>query len=207
MNSLINIKSVPVFPLSGAILLPKANLPLNIFEDRYIEMIDYALSKEKVIGMIQPLENSKELYKVGCLGKITSYNETEDGRYIINLLGKNRFKIIKEIDASSKFRIFHIEHREVNESYFDMNKRSFDKKIIIEKLKLFFKNTESKMNLNSIEDIDSGDLVKMIAMACPFKINEKQMLLESKNVNDLAKNLMDLFDSYASNNNLSDTIN
>jgi len=207
MNNLIDIKNVPVFPLSGAILLPKANLPLNIFEDRYIEMIDYALSKEKVIGMIQPQENSKELYKVGCLGKITSYNETEDGRYIINLFGKNRFKIIKEIDASSKFRMFHIKHKEVNESDFDMNKRSFNKKIIIEKLKLFFKKTESKMNLNSIENIDSGDLVKMIAMACPFKINEKQMLLESKNVNDLAKNLMDLFDSYASNNNLSDTIN
>ena len=207
MISIGDKKNIPVFPLSGAILLPNANLPLNIFEERYIEMIDYALSKEKVIGMIQPLENSNELYKVGCLGKITSYNETEDGRYIINLLGKMRFKTIEEIDTPSKFRIFKVEHNQESEKYFDINTENFDKKIVIEKLKLFFKNTKNKMNLNSVEDIDPGDLVKMIAMACPFKINEKQMLLETKNVNDLAKNLLDLFDSYASNNNLSNTFN
>jgi len=144
MINIKNIKNIPVFPLSGAILLPNANLPLNIFENKYIEMIDYALSKEKVIGMIQPLEKSKDLYKVGCLGKITSYNETEDGRYIINLLGKVRFKIIEEINTSSQFRMFKVGHNEENEGLFDINEQNFDKKLIIEKLKLFFRNTEKK---------------------------------------------------------------
>ena len=168
----------PIFPLSGAVLFPKTTLPLNIFEKRYLDMVDYALANKRLIGMIQTIENN-ELYGFGCLGKITSFNETEDGRYIINLLGKMRFKTIEEIDTPSKFRIFKVEHNQESEKYFDINTENFDKKIVIEKLKLFFKNTKNKMNLNSVEDIDPGDLVKMIAMACPFKINEKQMLLET----------------------------
>ena len=93
---------IPIFPLNGAILFPETNLPLNIFEERYIEMIDFALSKNKLLGMIQTKDNG-DLYRVGCIGRINSFNETKDGRYIINLRGKNHFSILKEVPLNHKF--------------------------------------------------------------------------------------------------------
>ena len=99
---------IPIFPLNGAILFPKTNLPLNIFEERYIDMVDYSLAGDRLIGMVQYKEKS-ELYNVGCYGKITVFNETPDGRYLINLEGINCFKIIKEINTEHKFRICEIE--------------------------------------------------------------------------------------------------
>ena len=95
---------IPIFPLNGAVLYPETNLPLNIFEDRYIDMVDFALSNKRLIGMIQTDEKGK-LFKVGCIGKITSFNETKDGRYLINLEGMNLFLLKKEIDMGFKFRI------------------------------------------------------------------------------------------------------
>ena len=105
----IDTSIIPVFPLSGALLLPSGNLPLNIFEPRYIDMINYALGHNKLIGMIQPkTTNPKELFKIGCVGKITTYNETEDNRFVINLKGLSKFQIIDEIQHDKKFRLFNI---------------------------------------------------------------------------------------------------
>ena len=102
-------KLIPVFPLSGALLLPMGNMPLNIFEPRYISMVDYALSHEKLIGMIQTkINSSNKLYKVGCVGKITSFNETHDKRYLVNLNGLSKFFLLEELDVIHDFRIFKV---------------------------------------------------------------------------------------------------
>ena len=114
---------IPIFPLDKVILFPETNLPLNIFEEQYIEMIDYAFSKNKLIGMVQN-KNDSELYNVGCVGKITSFNETDDGRYIVNLLGKSIFTITKEIKSDYKFRIV--------ESVFTYSESLYEKKINID---------------------------------------------------------------------------
>ena len=103
----MKILSIPIFPLNGVILFPNSVLPLNIFEKRYIEMVDYALTQNRYIGMIQT-KNNNELYEIGCIGKINSFTETNDGRYLINLTGKNYFKIIQEISSKKKFKIFKV---------------------------------------------------------------------------------------------------
>ena len=110
---------IPIFPLNGAILFPETNLPLNIFEERYIEMIDFALGKNKLIGMIQTKDNGS-LYRLGCIGRINSFNETEGGRYIVNLRGENYFSILKEMVSNHKFRLV--------ESVFENNNIDQDKK-------------------------------------------------------------------------------
>jgi len=201
------IITLPLFPLNGAILFPESNLPLNIFEERYIDMIDYALSRDKKIGMIQSKENDNELYKVGCIGKITSYHETDDNRYVINLYGVDYFKIIKEIKAEKKFRIFQIEENKQEIFEDKVEKNNFDKFLLIEKFKLFISKASPETNINSIENLEKFELVKILAMACPFTVSEKQMLLESINKNVLAKNLLTLFDFYNNQNSISKNIN
>ena len=208
MKNLNNI--LPVFPLNGAILLPQGNLPLNIFEERYIEMIDYSLSKNKKIGMIQTMENRGGFYKVGCCGKITSYNETKDGRYLINLLGLKNFKIIKEISNENKFRTFEVDFNIGNNNEKKLEEILLDKSVILEKFKQFMSKTDLETNKNSFESIDSielDDLVRILAMSCPFTVSKKQMLLESKNSNVLAKNLITLFDFYNSQTSSAEIIN
>tara|TARA_Y100000590_G_scaffold399586_1_gene482989 strand:+ start:105 stop:722 length:618 start_codon:yes stop_codon:yes gene_type:complete len=201
------IISLPLFPLNGAILFPESNLPLNIFEERYIDMIDYALSRDKKIGMIQSKEDGDELYRVGCVGKITSYHETDDNRYVINLYGVNYFKIIKEIKTQKKFRIFQIEEKKKVIPNIEIEKNNFDKFLLIEKFKLFISKTSPETNINSIENLEIFELVKILAMACPFTVSEKQMLLESINNNVLAKNLLTLFDFYNNQSGASKNIN
>ena len=199
---------IPIFPLGGVIFFPKTNLPLNIFEERYLEMVNYALSKDKIIGMIQTMEKSDKLYTVGCFGRITSYNETDDGRYIINLLGVEKFKIIEEIKTLYKFRIFNIKSDQyIEEDLNYTNQEEFDKSILIKKFQNFFRKTEPDLKFKSIDNIGYSDLIKLIAMTCPFKVSEKQMLLESKKMSSLKKNLLSLFDFYINENSKLDSIN
>ena len=121
----------PIFPLNGAILFPNTNLPLNIFEDRYIDMVDYALSHNRLIGMIQTKKN-KDLFTIGCLGKITNFTETSDGRYQVNLEGINRFKVKKILDKGHKFIIIDAEELDYNSNF----KNNID--IVRSALKVFF---------------------------------------------------------------------
>lgn len=197
--------NLPIFPLSGAILFPNSNLPLNIFEERYLEMINYALSKNKKIGMIQKNKEGDEIYKIGCCGRITSFHETNDGRYLINLLGLNFFKIIKEVETKNKFRIFKVKFEENKQ--FDQKEIKHDKSLILNKFKFFVKKTNLETSLDSIDSINYNDLVKILAMSCPFTTSEKQLLLESKNTNALADKLLTLFDFYNNNYDNIDTIN
>ena len=183
---------VPIFPLNGAIFFPETNLPLNIFEERYIEMIDFALSKNKLIGMIQTKDNG-DLYRLGCIGRINSFNETEDGRYIINLRWKNYFSILKELPSSHKFRLVEsvLENNNLDQDKtFELN--NFNKVLFLEKCRLYIHNINPSIDFDLINKIEPAALVKFIAMSFPFSSPDKQMLLETFNLNDLAQKITTL---------------
>ena len=181
----------PVFPLNGAILFPKTNLPLNIFEERYVQMVDYALSNNRLVGMIQKKEN-KELFSIGCLGKITNFTETSDGRYQINLEGLNRFKIKKIIQAKYKFILIDGENLNYNSN--------FTKEItsLTQKLLSSFKNyltvKKIKFNTSEFENLDALSLAKIICVISPLDYLTKQMLLEFDTSDDLCENLLSVLE-------------
>jgi len=204
MNSIINL---PIFPLNGVIFFPNTNLPLNIFENKYIEMINYSLSSNKYIGMIQTKENG-QLYKVGCFGKINSYEETTDGHYLINLLGKNYFSILSEKKTKTEFRLIEAKiHKSNNTQKEVYNINEGFKKKLIQKFTEFTKTSSSNIDINLLGKIDLSTIVKFIAMSSSFSVADKQMLLETYNVEDLAKKLFTLFNYYSAISKNSETIN
>jgi len=194
----------PVFPLNGAILFPKTNLPLNIFEERYVQMVDYALSNNRLVGMIQKKEN-KELFSIGCLGKITNFTETSDGRYQINLEGLNRFKIKKIIQTKYKFIIIDGENLNYNSN--------FTKEItsLTQKLLSSFKNyltvKKIKFNTSEFENLDALSLAKIICVISPLDYLTKQMLLEFDTSDDLCENLLSVLEIEINNTNNNSRIN
>jgi len=199
---------IPIFPLSGALLLPSGNLPLNIFEPRYISMINYALKHNKLIGMIQPKPHeSKELFKIGCVGQITDFSETEDKRYIINLRGLLKFKIKNEIKHNKKFRLFNVEYEGTKSNFNKFDNKLFNKKKFVEKINFFFKKRGFVANLKPFDQINDKSLVIMVAMICPFSNSEKQALLECENINTLANTITSLFDFEINQVNDYETIN
>ena len=185
---------IPVFPLSNFIIFPKTTVPLNIFEPRYIDMINDSMKSNKTIGMIQPKSaGSKidipELHEIGCLGKISSFRETEDGRYLIELKGLIRFKNIKEINTEKKYRILSVNY----EDFFqDLNTEKEDLKfsdleLIFKDLKSLFEKRGFVINWKALEKQSLDETINALAMASPFSIEEKQILLEAKNL-DMRKN-------------------
>ena len=177
---------IPIFPLNGAIMFPNTNLPLNIFEERYIDMVDYTLSKNKIIGMIQHKTNN-ELYEIGCYGKITAFNETPDKRYIINLEGKSCFKLIREVDSDHKFRLFEIETIE------DYNNNKLSDKLKTELINFYKKYNEIKninLGFDEIVQLNILDLLKLIVMVSPFDVNIKQLCLEIKSNTELYESVL-----------------
>ena len=177
---------IPIFPLNGAIMFPNTNLPLNIFEERYIDMVDYSLSNNKIIGMIQYKTNN-ELYEVGCYGKITAFNETPDKRYLINLEGKGCFKLIREVSSDHKFRLCEIE---VFEDY-NNNKLSDKLKIeLIDFYKKYNELKEIKLGFDEISQLDVVDLLKLIVMVAPFDNSIKQLCLEIKSNTELYESVL-----------------
>ena len=183
---------LPIFPLNGAVLFPETSLPLNIFEKRYIDMVDYSLARERKIGMIQTMNNG-DLYKIGCIGKIHSFNETNDGRYLISLQGLNCFEVVKEIHVDYSFRIVRANViKSVNK---DNNKLDNDKKLnILEKYKKYISSKKINIDLSEIDGIEIYQLMKFIAMISPFKDIEKQALLETDNVEDFYYKLLSIID-------------
>ena len=199
--------TIPIFPLEGVILFPKIALPLNIFEDRYLQMIDFALSSNKKIGVIQP-KTSNNLYSIGCIGKINSYEETRDGRYLINIIGENYFKVLDEVKSKKSYRVVNAEV--INDKEFENATYNIDdqyKSEIINKYLSFTNSTSGKMDINLLEKIDTDTLIKFLAMSSPFSAPEKQMLLETDNLLDLANKISTLFDYYKENQKPNKTIN
>ena len=194
--------NLPIFPLNGTILFPETNLPLNIFEQRYLNMVDFALSTNKKFGMIQSKENGS-LYNIGCIGKIISYEETSDGRYLINILGEKYFEVVNEKKIINLFRTV-----EAKEFFPDksLNKTQINeqtKHSLIQKYINFVKSSKYEVDFNFLEKIEPMALIKFIAMAAPFGAAEKQMLLETYQSDILASKLITLFDYYTTSNNQS----
>ena len=187
MNNFPDI--IPVFPLSNFIIFPKTTVPLNIFEPRYIDMIDDSMKSNKLIGMIQPKTKNiedqiPELYKIGCLGKIITFKETENGRYLIELKGLIRFKIIEEIVSDKKYRKCKID---TNNFIDDLESKREDIKfsdleIIFKDLKNLFEKRGFIINWKALEKQSLDETINALAMASPFTIEEKQILLEAKNL-------------------------
>ena len=194
--------NLPIFPLNGTILFPETNLPLNIFEQRYLDMVDFALSTNKKFGMIQSKENGS-LYNIGCIGKIISYEETSDGRYLINILGEKYFEVINEKKIKNLFRTVEAKEFAPDKS---LNKAQINEKTkhsLIQKYINFVKSSKYEVDFNFLEKIEPLVLIKFIAMAAPFGAAEKQMLLETYQSDILASKLITLFDYYTTSNNKS----
>ena len=197
---------IAIFPLSNFIIFPQTNVPLNIFEPRYIQMIDDAMKGNRIIGIIQPKKSGDlkkpNLYDVGCAGKITSFNETEDGRYLIVLNGICRFKIISEEKNDKIYRVCNISFTEYLE---DLNKKvediNFtDLKFIFKELKSFFKKQGYLINLDEINKNNLDHTINTISMVSPFSLEEKQILLESKNLKIRKEKLEEIIKIYTLDN-------
>ena len=197
---------LPVFPLSNFIIFPKTTVPLNIFEPRYIQMIDDAMKGDRIIGIIQPKKSGDlkkpNLYDVGCAGKITSFNETEDGRYLIILNGVCRFKIISEEKHDKLYRICKIDFAEylddLNKKVEDINFN--DLKYIFNELKTFFKKQGYLINLDDLKKNNLDQTINALSMASPFSLEEKQILLETKNLKIRKEKLEEILKIYTLDN-------
>ena len=201
-----------VFPLSNFIIFPKTTVPLNIFEPRYIQMIDEAMSEDRIIGIVQPKKTGDlkkpNLYNVGCAGKITSFNETEDGRYLIILNGICRFKIMSEEENDKLYRICKVNFSEYLE---DLNKRNEDinfndLKFIFSELKNFFKKQGYLVNLEDLKKNNLDQTINALSMASPFSLEEKQILLETKNLKMRKEKLEEILKIYTQDNFSNTTI-
>jgi len=183
---------IPIFPLNGALLLPNGNLPLNIFEPRYINMVDYSMKNDRVIGMIQSKEN-KSLYSVGCLGKINQYHETGNGRYLINLLGIIRFQCVYEEKTNEKFRKLKVDYSKFKKDLNHSFDSCFNKNKFLEEAQIYLKKNNINANWDTMQKTDKTLLITTLASICPFSISEKQAILESTNINEIPKILENLF--------------
>ena len=169
---------IPIFPLSGVIFFPKTNLPLNIFEQRYLELVNDAYNKNKFMGMIQSKKEGGSVYEIGCLGKISDYQKSKDGRILINLTGISRFKILKEISNNKLYREFQVDYNEfledIDESYYEI-----DADDLMDKTKTFFKRNGLLLNWKEFEKLDHAQKINTLAMIAPITNEEKQKLLET----------------------------
>ena len=198
--------TIPIFPLSNFIFFPNTSAPLNIFEPRYIAMIDQCMKTDRLLGMAQPkrITDNKipELFDVGCLGKISSFNETEDGRYVIILNGITRFNITKEIENKKTFREFEINFNNFeNDAASDQEKIDFsDLNLIFKDLKRVFDKQGYQINWDELKKQSLDQTINTLSMASPFSKEEKQMLLEAKNLKFRKKKLEQILKIYNSDN-------
>ena len=197
-------KKIPIFPLSNFIIFPKTTVPLNIFEPRYIDMINDSMKSDKLIGMIQPLSLSNTrrtdsgLHQVGCLGKITSYKQTENGHYLIELKGIIRFEIINEIESKKKYRECEVNFNRFGHDLND-NKEQLkfsDLELIFKDLKALFEKRGFIINWKELEKQSLDETINALAMASPFTLEEKQVLLESENLNIRRNKIADILSTY-----------
>jgi Lon protease-like protein len=192
---------IPVFPLTGALLLPRARLPLNIFEPRYLAMIDYAMSGSRIIGMVQPKVPNAEsgrrppiLSEVGCAGRIVEYSETDDGRYVITLLGLSRFKVAGERDADTPFRQVAADYAAFPTDFDGESAPEIARDRLIGALRPYLQDREMQTDWKAIEEAPADTLVDALAMLCPFEPAEKQALLEARGLKERADALIALLE-------------
>ena len=198
-------KKIPIFPLSNFIIFPKTTVPLNIFEPRYVEMVNDSMKSNKFIGMVQPktLKNfdySKlpMLHKIGCLGKITSFKETSDGRYLIELKGVIRFEIRQEINSGKKYREVEINYdnflHDLDEKKEDL--KFSDLELIFKDFRTLFEKRGLILNWRALEKQSLDETINALAMTSPFSLEEKQVLLEAKNLNARKTRIAEILNTY-----------
>ena len=195
-------KEIPIFPLSNFIIFPEINVPLNIFEPRYVQMIDDTMKSNRLIGMIQPKKtgmlNKPDLYDVGCVGKITNFNETGDGKYFIIINGISRFKITKEISTEKLYRICKINYENFAD---DLTKKKeginfSDLELIFKDLKNLFEKKGFVINWSNLKNENIDHAINTLSMASPFSIEEKQILLETFDTNSRKSKLEEILKTY-----------
>ncbi|MDC1154935.1 LON peptidase substrate-binding domain-containing protein [Candidatus Pelagibacter sp.] len=198
-------KIIPVFPLSNFIIFPKTSVPLNIFEPRYIDMVNDSIKSDKFIGMIQPKnlinkdENFNSLFDVGCLGKIISFKETEDKRFLIELKGQIRFKILKEINREKKYREFEVSYENFYDDLDNISEeiKFSDLELIFKDLKTLFEKRGFIINWKELEKQSLNETINALAMASPFTVEEKQVLLEAKDLEIRKDKIAQILSAYS----------
>ena len=196
-------KILPIFPLSDFIIFPKTTVPLNIFEPRYIDMINDSMKSNKLIGMVQPKKIINDLtppvlHNIGCLGKISSFKETEDGRFLIELKGLIRFKIINEIKSAKKYRECEVSFENFNHDLDDKKEelKFSDLELIFKDLKSLFEKRGFIINWKELEKQSLDETINALAMASPFSLEEKQVLLEAENLNIRKNKIAEILSTY-----------
>ena len=197
-------KIIPVFPLSNFIIFPRTTVPLNIFEPRYIDMINDSMKSNKMIGMIQPKNlieenNIPKLHEVGCLGKITSFRETDDGRFLIEVKGIIRFQSINEIKTDKKYRILEVDYNKFLKDTEDKKEeiKFSDLELIFKDLKSLFEKKGFIINWKALEKQSLDETINALAMASPFSMEEKQILLEAENINIRKNRISQILSTYS----------
>lgn len=207
-------KKIPIFPLSNFIIFPKTTVPLNIFEPRYIQMVDDSMKSNRLIGMIQPRKTGDlkkpDLHKIGCVGKITSFNETDDGRYLIVLNGICRYEITEELTSDKLYRECDVNFNKF-ESDLDLDSKKNEIKFsdlseIFSTLKKLFEQQGYQINWSDLKKQSLDQTINTLSMASPFTLEEKQILLEAKNLIDRKKKLEEILVTYTNYNFANKTI-
>jgi len=187
---------IPIFPLNGVIYFPKTNLPLNIFEQRYLDLVNDTFKRDKFMGMVQSQrDRENEVYKVGCLGKISDFQKSEDGRILINLTGITRFKILEEIKNKKLYREFKVDYKNFEQ---DLLSPSADQDIenLMNKAKIFFKKNGLLLNWREFEKLDKAQKINTMSMISPITNEEKQKLLEAISIKDKVETLESIISFY-----------
>jgi Lon protease-like protein len=192
-------RSLPLFPLTGAVLLPRGALPLNVFEPRYLEMVDYALQGDRLIGMIQPTEPEDKVLKpalsqVGCAGRIVSFRESEDNRYLITLAGLCRFRLTGEMESRTPWRAGSCDFAPFAGDLAQTGDEDFPRERLMTALKAYLASRDLKADWKSVMTAPGEALVNALAMMCPFEPAEKQALLEAQSFQERASTLMALLE-------------
>lgn len=183
MQALENIdqlpNEIPVFPLEGVLLLPAGQLPLNIFEDRYLAMVEDVFKTNRMIGMIQPKDGGDKLFDIGCAGRVTAFEETDDGRYLITLKGVSRFKMSAELPQKRGYRRFNVAWNEYENDLKPESCLDLDRAHLRQLLSNYFEMQQISCDWDSMDGVADGKLITCLSMICPFDSNEKQALLEA----------------------------
>ena len=194
---------IPIFPLSGIIFFPKTKLPLNIFEPRYLALVNDCYKSNRYMGMIQEKKNSSDVYSIGCLGKITEQKKTKDGRVLIGLTGISRFEINSEITNDKIYREFQVSYEKFSEDLEEEKKQRLVKEkidSIFQKTKIFFKKNGLLLNWNEFEKLDLDQKINTLAMIAPISNEEKQTILESVHIDSKTKVLSNIIEFYLHEN-------
>ena len=186
---------IPIFPLSGVIYFPKTNLPLNIFEQRYLDLVTECYNNNKLMGMVQSQKDSNDVYSVGCLGKISDFQENKDGRILINLTGITRFKILREVENKKRYREFKVNYK-IFEADLQNVISNENTESLMDKAKIFFKKNGLLLNWREFEKLDKIQKINTLSMISPVTNEEKQKLLESLTFRDKIETLENIISFY-----------